>query len=93
MGITVCFVLFVISATGMNITEPLDGETYNGNWLTIRVIVENENEIPERVQYSINGQPVLQIPRLNTDWYTYMQNDLHHGFSESPAPTDNTILW
>ncbi|MCD4849090.1 MAG: PQQ-binding-like beta-propeller repeat protein, partial [Candidatus Aegiribacteria sp.] len=45
------------------------------------------------VQYSLNGQPVIQIPRLNTDWYTYMQNDLHHGFSESPAPTDNTILW
>jgi len=22
-----------------------------------------------------------------------MQNDLHHGFSESPAPVDNTILW
>ncbi|MCD4847747.1 MAG: PQQ-binding-like beta-propeller repeat protein, partial [Candidatus Aegiribacteria sp.] len=22
-----------------------------------------------------------------------MQNDLHHGFSESPAPIDNTILW
>ncbi|MCD4701775.1 MAG: PQQ-binding-like beta-propeller repeat protein, partial [Candidatus Aegiribacteria sp.] len=93
MGITACFVLFVISATGLNITEPVDGETYNGDWLTVRAVVENENEIPEYVQYSLNGQPVVLIPRLNTDWYTYMQDDLHHGFSESPAPTDNTILW
>ncbi len=93
MGITACFVLFVISATGVNITEPVDGETYNGDWLTVRAIVENENEIPEYVQYSLNGQSVVQIPRLNTDWYTYMQDDLHNGFSESPAPTDNTILW
>ena len=93
MGITACFLLFIISATGVNITEPVDGETYNGDWLTVRAIVENENEIPEYVQYSLNGQPVEQIPRLNTDWYTYMQNDLHHGYSESPAPTDNTILW
>jgi len=93
MEIIACIILFVISATGVNITEPVDGEIYNGDWLTVRAIVENENEIPEYVQYSLNGQPVVQIPRLNTDWYTYMQNDLHHGFSESPAPTDNTILW
>ncbi|MCD4708330.1 MAG: PQQ-binding-like beta-propeller repeat protein, partial [Candidatus Sabulitectum sp.] len=93
MGITACFILFVISTTGVNITEPVDGETYDGDWLTVRAIVENENEIPDYVQYSLNGQPVIDIPRLNTDWYTYMQNDLHHGFSESPAPTDNTILW
>ncbi len=93
MGITACFVLFVISATGVNITQPVDGETYDGDWLTVKAIVENENEIPEYVQYSLNGQSVIQIPRLNTDWYTYMQNDLHHGYSESPAPTDNTILW
>ena len=93
MGIAACFVLFVISATGVDITEPVDGETYDGDWLTVRAIVENENEIPEYVQYSLNGQPVVQIPRLNTDWYTYMSNDLHTGFSESSAPTDNTILW
>ncbi len=93
MGIAACFVLFVISATGVNITEPVDGETYNDDWLTVRAIVENENEIPEYVHYSINGQSVVQIPRLNTDWYTYMANDLHTGFSESPAPTDDTILW
>ena len=83
----------LIFTTNLTITEPVDGETYDGDWLTVRAIVENENEIPEYVQYSLNGQSVVQVPRLNTDWYTYMQGDLHHGFSESPAPTDNTILW
>ncbi|MCD4847879.1 MAG: PQQ-binding-like beta-propeller repeat protein, partial [Candidatus Aegiribacteria sp.] len=74
--------------------EPVDGESYNiSDLLTVRAIVENENELPDSVHYSLNGEPVVQIPRLNTDWYTYMQNDLHHGFSESPAPTDNMILW
>ena len=83
----------LISTTSLTITEPVDGETYDGDWLTLRAIVENENEIPDSVHYSLNGEPVIQVLRLNTDWYTYMQNDLHHGYSESPAPTDNTILW
>ena len=83
----------LISTTNLTITEPVDGETYDGDWLTVRAIVENENEKADSVHYSLNGQPVVQIPRLNTDWYTYMANDLHTGFSESPAPTDNTILW
>ena len=84
----------LISVTNLTITEPADGEAYNINdLLTVRAIVENENELPDSVHYSLNSEPVVQIPRLNTDWYTYMQNDLHHGFSESPAPTDNTILW
>jgi len=83
----------LISTTNLTITEPVDGETYDGDWLPLRAIVENENEIPDSVHYSLNSQSEIQIPRLNTDWYTYMQGDLHHGFSESPAPTDNTILW
>ncbi len=93
MFITTFLAAALISVTSLTITEPVDGETYNGDWLTVRAIAENENEIPDSVHYSLNGQPALQIPRLNTDWYTYMQNDLHHGFSESPAPADNTILW
>lgn len=82
-----------LASTTVSITEPVDGETYNGNWLTVRAIVENENVIPDSVHYSLNGEPVIPVPRLNTDWYTYMADDLHRGFSESPAPTDNTILW
>ena len=83
----------LISTTNLTITEPVDGETYDGDWLPLRAIVENENEVPDSVHYSLNGQSVLQIPRLNTDWYTYMQNDLRNGYSESPAPHDATILW
>ncbi len=77
----------------VEITEPIDGATYDGDWLTVRAIVENDNELPDSVHHTLNGEPFILIPRLNTDWYTYMQNDLHHGFSESPAPTDNTIFW
>jgi outer membrane protein assembly factor BamB len=82
-----------LAVENVAITEPQDGATYDGDWLTVRAIVENDNELPDSVHYSLNGDPVVLIPRLNTDWYTYMQNDLRHGYSESPAPTDNTILW
>ncbi len=84
---------FILLTTGVTITEPVDGETYDGDWLTVNAIVQNENEIPENVRYTLNAQSSVEIPRLNTDWYTYMANDLHTGFSESPAPTDNSILW
>ncbi len=84
---------FVLSATSLTITEPTDGETYDGDWLTVRAIVENSNMLPDSVCYSLNGSLIVPVPRLNTDWYTYMQNDLHNGYSESPAPLDNTIFW
>ncbi len=83
----------LISITNLTITEPVDGETYDADWLPFRAIVENENELPDSVHYSLNGEAAVLIPRLNTDWFTYMANDLHTGFSESPAPVDNTILW
>ncbi len=84
---------FVFLTWDLSITEPIDGETYNGDWLTVRAIVQNDNELPDSVHYSLNADSFILIPRLNTDWYTYMANDLHTGFSESPAPTDSTILW
>ncbi len=77
----------------VEITEPVDGETYDGDWLTVRAIVENDNELPDSVHRTLNGAPFILIPRLNTDWYTYMQNDLRHGYSASPAPYDNTVFW
>lgn len=83
----------VLSITNVTITEPVDGETYDGDWLTVRSIVENDNELPDSVHYSLNGEAVIQIPRLNTDWPTYMQNYQNHGYSESPAPMTNAILW
>ncbi len=82
-----------LAITDLAITEPVDGETYYGDWLPLRAIVENENEVPDSVHYSLNGQTAVLIPRLNTDWYTYMANDCRTGYSESPAPYDNAILW
>lgn len=86
-------IAIVMANPSVTVTEPVDGETYDGDWLTVRAIVENENLLPDSVHYSLNGNPVTQIPRLNTDWPTYMQNYQNHGYSESPAPHDNTILW
>ncbi len=77
----------------VSIIEPVDGETYNGDWLPFRVIVENENEIPDSVCYSLNGSESIEVDRLNTDWPTYLQDPLHRSYSESPGPTDNTVMW
>jgi len=93
MLISFMLISCLITATGVSIIEPVDGETYSGDWLTVRAIIENENVVPDSVNYSLNGEPVLQIPRLNTDWPTYMQNQTRNGFSESPGPTDASILW
>ena len=83
----------ILAITNVTITESIDGQTYDADWLTVRAIIENENEIPDSVHYSLNGEPVIQMPRLNTDWPTYMQNQTRNGFSESPGPTDASILW
>ena len=87
--ITAC----LVSTISLTITEPVDGESYDSNLLPLRVIVENENELPDSVMYTLNGAPAIQIPRLNTDWPTYMQNYQNHGFSESPAPMNSDTLW
>jgi outer membrane protein assembly factor BamB len=83
----------LLSITSVTITEPADGETYDGDWLMLNAIVENDNEIPDSVSYQLNGEIPVAIERLNTDWYTYMANDIHTGYSVSPAPMDNSILW
>ena len=93
MNCTFLLTAALVLYTGVTITEPADGGTYSGNWLTVRAIVENDNELPDSVVYILNGASGVQLPRLNTDWYTYMANDCHTGYSESPAPVDNTILW
>ncbi|MCD4708005.1 MAG: PQQ-binding-like beta-propeller repeat protein [Candidatus Sabulitectum sp.] len=93
MIVFVSLFISLVSAISVSITEPIDGDTYDGNWLPFRAIVENDNEIPDSVHYSLNGSPSVQTPRLNTDWYTYMANELRTAYSEAPAPHDNTILW
>ncbi len=94
MSLIAFLISFILSATDVTIIEPEDWTSYNLNdFPGIRAIVENENLIPDSVHYSLNGAAVVPIPRLNTDWPTYMQNYQNHGYSESPAVTDNTILW
>ena len=86
MSYAVLIMSTLISATSVTITEPVDGETYDGDWLMLKAIVENDDEVPDSLHSVLNGSPTAPVPRLSTDWYTYMQNDLHHGYSESPAP-------
>ncbi len=93
MSFILVLVAVLSSAITVNITEPIDGESYNDCILSIRAIAENNNEIPDSVTYSLNGDTSILISRLNTDWPTYMQNNVHHGYSESPAPMTNEVLW
>lgn len=90
--LSVLFSYILMNAT-VTISEPVDGETYNGDWLSIRAIVENDNVLPDSVHYTLNGAPAVMIPRLNTDWYTYMRNDNRQGSTESPAPLTPDVMW
>jgi len=83
----------ILGVTGLVITEPVQGQTYAGDWLSIRAIAENGNQVPDSVVCVLNGGAPAAVPRLSTDWYTYMANNEHTGFSHSPAPLDATILW
>lgn len=89
----VYLLLGILSAVDVSIIEPVDGGVYDGDWLTLRAIVQNENLLPDSVVFSLNGEPFAPVPRLVTDWPTYMQCNLHHGFSESPAPMTDDVLW
>lgn len=90
---SVIIAMVVLSATEVLITQPEDGGVYDGDWLTLNALVDNEGLLPDSVTFSLNGGSLVPVPRLCTDWHTYMQNDLHHGFSEAPAPHDPTVLW
>jgi len=83
----------ILGVTGLVITEPVQGQTYTGDWLSVRAIVENDNQVPDSVVCMLNGGSPAIVPRLSTDWYTYMADNEHTGFSQSPAPLDATVLW
>lgn len=83
----------VCLASGVEITFPVDGEAYTSPDLNVRAVLDFDDQMADLVVYALNGSPSVVIPRLDTDWYTYMGNDLHSGFSESPAPHDATVLW
>ncbi len=78
---------------GVGITFPEDGGAYSSPEMNVRAVLDYENLLADSVAYSLNGGAWTLLPRMDTDWYTYMQNDLHHGFSESAAPHDATVLW
>ncbi|MGM0628687.1 MAG: PQQ-binding-like beta-propeller repeat protein, partial [Candidatus Fermentibacterota bacterium] len=77
----------------VEITSPQDGGVYLDPELDVRVVVDWASEMADSVAYSLNGGAGVEAPRLDTDWYTYLQNDLHHGWSESPAPHTANVLW
>ena len=93
MNLLPFLISILVSATSVTITEPVDGEVYDGDWLMLKAIVENEDELPDSVHYELNGSTPVPITRLNTDWPTYMQNYQNNGFSQSVAPVDNSVLW
>ena len=90
---SVIVLMAVLSAAEVMITQPADGGVYDGDWLSLNALVENGWFLPDSVTFSLNGEPFVPVPRLSTDWHTYMQNGLHHGFSEAPSPHDSAILW
>jgi outer membrane protein assembly factor BamB len=90
--VRILVMLAAVSAP-VEITSPQDGGVYSAPDLGVRVVVDWGSEMADSVVYSLNGGVGVEIPRLDTDWYTYLQNDLHHGWSESPAPHTPDVLW
>lgn len=90
-----CMLLLACSGLtpGVEITSPENSGVYSSPGIDVRAVLDYENLLADSVLFSLNGGAWCPLPRLDTDWYTYMQNDLHHGFSESPAPHDATVLW
>ena len=93
MHLAVSVISAVISATSLTITDPVEGEAYRTGSLFLKVIVENDNRVPDSVCFSLNETPQVPIPRLSTDWPTYMQNYRNTGYSMSPAPSTPEVLW
>lgn len=83
----------VTAAVEVEITRPEDGGVYGTAVLELRALVMNDGVPPDSVTFVLNGESAVPVPRLSTDWPTYMQNNQHHGFSLSPAPMTNEVLW
>lgn len=82
-----------LGAAPVEITYPVDGSVYDSQQLEVRVVYDNQSRMADSVAYSLNSAPDVGLPRLDTDWYTYLQNDLHHGWSEAAAPHSADVLW
>ena len=85
-------ILFLTLSTAISIEIPEDiVETNQG--ILLQITIETDEYYIDSIRCSINDEPAFFIEKENTDWYTYMGNDKHSGFSESSAPTDNRLLW
>jgi hypothetical protein len=76
----------LVSAVGLVITEPQDGGVYGGDWLTLNALAENGGQPPDSVVFTLNGSPPEQVPRLVTDWYTYLGKQPSHRVLQLPGP-------
>ncbi len=92
MSIVRCLELLGAVA-GIEITFPLDGGAYASPDLHVRAVLDFESLMAGEAGFVLNGGPPSAMPRLVTDWYTYMNDDLHTGCSEAPAPHSDVVLW
>ena len=81
------------SFSNITILHPENGGVYESANIKIRISIDNKDGDPYSVVYQLGNEPSQPIPHLNTDWFTYMQNGYHNGFSKSVAPKDANILW
>ncbi|MCK5842012.1 MAG: hypothetical protein KAH31_07585 [Candidatus Sabulitectum sp.] len=66
----------LLSIVQIEIVEPVDGETYFWlDTLNVRAILDLGTEVPNSVEYRLNGGAPVPIDKLNTDWFTYMGGD------------------
>ncbi len=92
MQIGELLILFLTLTTAISIEIPEDTVDPNQG-IPLQITIETDEYYIDSIRCSINDEPAFFIKKTNTDWYTYMGNDMHSGFSESSAPTDNRLLW
>ena len=85
-------VLFLTMGTSISIEIPHDS-VEPGQLLQLQVTITTDEYYIDSIWCSINNEPAIIIEKKDTDWYTYMGNDLHTGYSESSAPATNRLLW
>lgn len=91
--VTTIILLAAVPVSGIEIKEPVEGKNYYTQEIDVRVIVETAKTPSDTAFFTLNGESDGFIPRIDTDWYTYMRNSLRQGYSESYAPVEPDILW
>jgi eukaryotic-like serine/threonine-protein kinase len=85
-------IIVLTSSVTISIRIPEESDYHCLNF-PLRIIVETDEMYIDSVRYSINNDTPVVIEKSNTDWYTYMCNDSHSGYSESIAPDNDRLLW